>query len=107
MATVASSDRAGGLVDFTEWLVLVPEMDRRSMMMMTGFAALAAAMPLPAARADVAGVRGPLPSAPASDAGAYIFSDDFDGPAGSAPDPGKWTVQNWDDDVFPPVQAHY
>jgi hypothetical protein len=79
------------------------------MLLMTGVAALAAAtrVPVPPASASPAG-RVPPPSAPpAAAAGAYIFQDEFDGPAGSAPDPGKWTVQNWDDDVFPPVLGHY
>ncbi len=39
--------------------------------------------------------------------GPYIFQDEFDGPAGSAPDPGKWTIQTWQDDVFPPVEGIY
>ena len=39
--------------------------------------------------------------------GPYIFQDEFDGPAGSGPDPGKWTVQTWQDDVFPPVEGIY
>ncbi|PQM45654.1 Endo-1,3-1,4-beta-glycanase ExsH [Mycobacterium talmoniae] len=64
-------------------------MDRRSLMMMAGFAALAAALPVPEARAH--------PSAPAAPPGNgapvnYLFHDEFDGPAGSAPDPSKWTV---------------
>ncbi|MGB8790038.1 MAG: glycoside hydrolase family 16 protein [Mycobacterium sp.] len=51
------------------------------------------------------------PSAPeapsAGGGGPYIFQDEFDGPAGSGPDPGKWTVQTWQDDVFPPVDGIY
>jgi hypothetical protein len=39
--------------------------------------------------------------------GGYLFSDDIDGPAGSGPDPGRWTVQNWDDPVVPPMLGHY
>ncbi|EUA42849.1 glycosyl hydrolases family protein 16 [Mycobacterium xenopi 3993] len=50
----------------------------------------------------------PPPSAPAGSAGgSYIFSDEFDGPAGAGPDPAKWTVQTWQDDVFPPVEGIY
>jgi Glycosyl hydrolases family 16 len=60
-------------------------MDRRSMMLMTGFGALAAALPLAKAGASPA----PPPKAPA---GGYVFADEFDGPAGSAPDPSKWAV---------------
>jgi beta-glucanase (GH16 family) len=37
----------------------------------------------------------------------YIFQDEFDGPSGSGPDPAKWTVQNWQDDVWPPVAGQY
>ena len=46
------------------------------MMMMTGFGLLTAAIPLPEASA----------------AGPYLFEDNFDGPAGSAPDPKKWEI---------------
>ena len=90
-------------------------MDRRSMMLMTGIAAVAAAIPLPEARALPASPdapptdRVPLPTAPPPDAaaGPYIFQDEFDGPAGAGPDPAKWTVQSWPDDVFPPVLGQY
>ena len=77
--------------------LLMPEMDRRRMMLTTGIGVLAAALPLPDAQAypsrpvSPAG-RTPLPGAPIGQAGSYIFSDEFDGPAGSAPDPSKWTV---------------
>jgi beta-glucanase (GH16 family) len=56
----------------------MPEMDRRRMMMVTGVGALAAVMPTAKARA----------------AGAYLFHDEFDGPAGSTPDRSKWIVAN-------------
>src|SRR6202011_740030 len=66
----------------------MPEMNRRRMILMTGVGALVAATPLPEA--------GAYPSPPASPAngqsGTYIFQDEFDGPAGSAPDSSKWTV---------------
>ncbi|MDT5301915.1 MAG: hypothetical protein QOG79_5157, partial [Mycobacterium sp.] len=45
-------------------------------MSLAGIAALAAAMPMPAAHA-----------APPT---TYLFRDEFDGPAGSAPDYSKW-----------------
>jgi glycosyl hydrolase family 16 len=108
MATVASSDCAGSYVlALNDWLV-VPEMDRRSMMLMTGIAAVAVAIPLPEARA-LPSRPAPLPTEPPPDAvgGPYIFQDEFDGPAGSGPDPAKWTVQNWAEDVFPPIQGIY
>ena len=67
------------------------------MMLTTGIGVLAAALPVPAARAypsapDVPAGRLPLPTAPSGQSGTYIFQDEFDGPAGSAPDPSKWTV---------------
>ncbi|HEY0228274.1 MAG TPA: glycoside hydrolase family 16 protein [Mycobacterium sp.] len=59
------------------------EMDRRRMMMMAGFGALAAVSSVPDADA-----------APATASGSYLFHDEFDGPAGSAPDPSKWAVSS-------------
>ena len=66
--------------------LLMPEVDRRSMMLMTGVGVVAAALPVPQAGAS--------PSRPAAPSGqvAYIFQDEFDGPAGSAPDGAKWHV---------------
>jgi beta-glucanase (GH16 family) len=58
-------------------------MDRRRMMMLAGFGALTAVIPTATSGA-----------APARPAGAYLFHDEFDGPAGSAPDPSKWVVAN-------------
>jgi beta-glucanase (GH16 family) len=66
-------------------------MDRRSMMMMTGIGVLTAALPVPEARAN----RLPRPAQPPPGAGAVgvpVFSDEFDGPLGSPPDPAKWTI---------------
>src|ERR1700756_2377902 len=60
----------------------MPEMNRRRMMLMTGLGALVAATPVPAARA----------APPNGQSGTYIFQDEFDGPAGSAPDSSKWTA---------------
>jgi hypothetical protein len=75
----------------------MPHMDRRQMMLMTGIGVVAAAIPVPEARAypswrDMAAGRVPPPAAPNGQSGPYIFQDEFDGPAGSAPDPSKWTV---------------
>src|SRR5271155_2056245 len=80
-------------------------MDRRSLLAMTGLGMLAAAARVPEALASP--THAAPPAAPAGAAGPYIFQDEFDGPAGSGPDPGKWTVQTWQDDVFPPVDGIY
>ncbi len=84
------------------------------MMLMTGIAALSAAIPLPEAqaypsRADAPAGPVPAPTAPPLDAatGNFLFADEFDGPAGSGPDPAKWTVFNWDEPVTPPILGHY
>ncbi|MGH3557825.1 MAG: glycoside hydrolase family 16 protein [Mycobacterium sp.] len=87
-------------------------MNRRNIMLTMGIGALAAAIRLPEARAypsppEVPADRVPPPAAPGAASGAYIFQDEFDGPAGQGPDPGKWTVQTWQDDVFPPVVGIY
>jgi hypothetical protein len=55
----------------------VPDINRRHAMSLVGVAALAAAMPMPAAEA-------------APPTSRYLFEDNFDGPAGSAPDYSKW-----------------
>ncbi|MGH3531318.1 MAG: 1,3-beta-glucanase, partial [Mycobacterium sp.] len=78
----------------------MPEMDRRRMMLMTGVGVLAvAAIPVPEAlahpsRRDAPAGRIPPPTAPSPNGqtGTYLFHDEFDGPAGSAPDSSKWTV---------------
>jgi Glycosyl hydrolases family 16 len=77
----------------------MPEMDRRSMMLMTGIGVLAAAIPLPEAGAgpsppEAPTGRMPAPAAPPGNSaqGNYLFHDEFDGPAGSAPDSTRWTV---------------
>jgi hypothetical protein len=83
-------------------------MDRRSMLLTTGIGMLAAAAAIPVQEAAAYPYYGAPPKAPsASGGGPFIFSDEFDGPAGSVPDPGKWTVQSWQDDVFPPVAGIY
>src|SRR6185437_12942827 len=71
----------------------MPEMDRRNMMLMTGIGMLTAAIPLPQAGAVPTRPQPPVPAAPPNgQTGPYIFQDEFDGPAGSAPDPAKWIV---------------
>lgn len=63
------------------------------MMLISGLGLLAAAIP-------------PSPAG-AAPPGGYLYVDEFDGPAGSAPDPANWTVQNWQDDTWPPVASQY
>ena len=58
-----------------------------TMMTMAGFGALAAAVRVPEADA-----RPSPPAAPGSAGQTYLFHDEFDGPAGSAPDSAKWVV---------------
>ncbi|MDT5341045.1 MAG: hypothetical protein QOE52_229, partial [Mycobacterium sp.] len=82
-------------------------------MLTMGLGALTAAMRLPEAWAhpappDTPAGPVPPPAAPADAApGAYVFRDEFDGPAGQGPDLSKWTVQTWQDDVYPPVVGTY
>ena len=74
------------------------------MLMMAGMGMLAAAVGAPEAHAPTRHRRRrrrPVAGGP------YLFQDEFDGPASSAPDPGKWTIQTWQDDVFPPVEGIY
>lgn len=66
----------------------MPEIDRRRMIVTTGIGVLAAALPNPRAGASPA----PPPAAPSGQSGTYLFQDEFDGPAGSAPDASKWAV---------------
>lgn len=74
-------------------------MNRRNVMLMMGMGAAAAASPLPTARAHP-----PPPAAPPDAAtGGVLFFDEFDGPAGSAPDPSKWTVSNYRTPIKNPV----
>jgi hypothetical protein len=83
-------------------------MDRRNMMMMAGLGFLAATIPVSQAQASPLD-RAPRPQQPPSGdpGGGYIFQDEFDGPAGSKPDPAKWLVQTWQDEVYPPVLGIY
>jgi Glycosyl hydrolases family 16 len=86
----------------------MPQMDRRNMMMMAGLGFLAATIPVAQAQAAPADLAPhPEQPAPSGQSQAYIFQDEFDGPSGAPPDPAKWTVQSWQDDVFPPVEGIY
>ncbi len=75
-------------------------MNRRSVMLMLGIGAAAAATPLPRAaaypsQAGTPASRGPAPAAPPGTAatGGLLFHDEFAGPAGSAPS-SNWAVSN-------------
>ena len=76
------------------------------MMLMTGAAALAAAVPVPQAAAEPEVPGQPAnPGAPPAEAAPVnvIFADDFDGPAGAPPDYSRWTVVGWNEPVNPPI----
>ena len=63
------------------------------MLLITGVGALTAAIPIAQAGANPRPPDAPaVPPPPAAPQGSYIFHDEFDGAAGSAPDPSKWTV---------------
>lgn len=67
-------------------------MDRRRMMAFSGLGMLAAAASMPQAWAQPSPLGPPnLPPA-APPTGKYVFVDEFDGPAGSAPDGSKWAI---------------
>ena len=89
-------------------MLVCHEMNRRNMMLMTGLAAMAAAVSAPQASAEPPAPGQPEnPGAPPSDANPapvdYIFADDFDGPAGAPPDLSRWTVVGWNEPVYPPI----
>lgn len=81
------------------------KMDRRSMMVMAGLGVAAVAVPTPTAAANPMAPEPPVPvpgqpiapppgapvPAPAA-AAPGVFGDEFDGPAGSPPDPARWSV---------------
>jgi beta-glucanase (GH16 family) len=80
-------------------------MDRRSMMFVAGFGALSVALPVSPARATVGRPVTPAPAAPAPNAQTmnFVFQDEFDGPAGSAPDPSKWMIAQSRETIKNPV----
>src|SRR5262245_13955385 len=90
----------------------MPEMDRRSMMLMTGIGLLGAAISAPQAWANPSRPQAPAdPVSPAQPPDAanrtLLVNDEFDGPLGTPPDPARWTVQTWDDPVEPRLLGHY
>ncbi len=65
-------------------------LDRRKMMMLSGLGVAAVAMPMAQGRALPTTPQAPAVPAPQAPQN-YVFVDEFDGPAGSAPS-AKWTV---------------
>src|SRR5690349_15854320 len=78
----------------SRYCVAVPEMDRRRMMFTMGLGMAAVALPAGVANAQPVGETPPAPGAPippAADVGpAFVFSDEFNGAAGSPPNPASW-----------------
>ena len=71
--------------------------DRRSVMAMAGLGVAAVALPTPKAGANPPGPEPPPPGLPLSPpapaaAAPAILGDEFDGPAGSSPDPARWEI---------------
>jgi beta-glucanase (GH16 family) len=82
-------------------------MDRRNLLFMSGLGLLAAAIPAPAAWADPVPPVGPVPPGAPQPSSAqpqtYLFRDEFDGKAGSPPDPSKWMVAQARETIKNPV----
>src|SRR5882757_6777302 len=82
-------------------------MDRRNLLFMSGLGLLAAAMPAPTAWADPAPPVGPVPPGTPQPSSTppqtYLFRDEFDGKAGSAPDPSKWMAAQARETIRNPV----
>lgn len=79
------------------------DMDRRSLMVMAGLGVAAVAVPTPTAGAVPEAPEPPVPPQPGSSAGSVrapdaappqVFGDEFNGPAGSAPDPARWSSRS-------------
>jgi hypothetical protein len=78
------------------------DLDRRSAMMMAGLGMVAVAIPTPNAGAVPTAPEPPLPPPPPGAVGPQVpapeaavpgfFGDEFNGPAGSAPNPALWSV---------------
>jgi beta-glucanase (GH16 family) len=80
-------------------------MNRRGVMLTIGVGALAAAIPAPKARAYPSRPEAPPRPAPPPTAPSpgFLFDDEFDGPAGSAPNPANWTVATQRTPIKSPV----
>ena len=77
-------------------------------MLMSGLGALAAAIRVPQAHASVSNA--PAAPPPGGASVNYVFQDDFNGPAGSAPDASKWLVakarESMEDPTFWELPEH-
>lgn len=82
-------------------------MNRRNMMLLSGMGALGVGMlaaPGAQARPDrPQAPAAPLPAEPAGAAPGLLFSDEFDGPAGSRPDAGMWNIATARERIKNPV----
>ena len=77
-------------------------------MLMSGLGALAAVIRVPQAHASVSNA--PAAPPPGGASVNYVFQDDFNGPAGSAPDASKWLVakarESMEDPTFWELPEH-
>jgi hypothetical protein len=96
--------------DAGPYCLAVPEIDRRNLLFISEIGLLAAAIPMPLAGADP--VRPGAPASPVFPPTApplggatptYLFHDEFNGPAGSAPDGSKWMVAKARETIRNPV----
>jgi hypothetical protein len=79
-------------------------MDRRNLLFLSGLGLLSAAIPAPAAGAAPSGSRtAPTAPPPETATPVFLFHDEFDGPAGSAPDPSKWIISTARENIKNPV----
>lgn len=87
------------------------DMDRRSLMVMAGLGVAAVAIPTPTAGAVPEAPEPPVPPQPGSPAVgpapdaalSQVFGDEFNGPAGSAPDPARWSIAQRRETIKNPV----
>jgi hypothetical protein len=75
----------------------MPDLDRRSAMVMAGLSMAAVSIPTPTAGAEPVGPEapGPVPGVPPAPAAAVppgFLGDEFDGPAGAPPNPALWQI---------------
>lgn len=90
----------------------MPDMHRRSLMVMAGLGMAAVAIPASPAGAVPEAPEPPAPPQPGSPAApgpapdaalSQVFGDEFIGPAGSAPDPARWSIAQRRETIKNPV----